>query len=227
MIILRKKLFSINHLNSFEQVVLDDITFIQPILNIIKAVEMWEFDEGRYVNHWINLMAGRLVMLKFINDLDFSPQTTLIGLEDDIRVIRKVIGSNNADLMINRYGNPKEIIDHAIYRMLNDTRKSGDLDVDPKYYSKWFKSKNPNQCLRFTSKEHLVFLKYVALCISGQINPFMDTEYYGNIRKINVTKVDYFKYIYVDSDAYSLNNVIVKCIENLYCGYRPKLVEDL
>lgn len=28
-------------------------------------------------------------------------------------------------------------------------------------------------------------------------------------------------------DSKTLNNIIVKCIENLYYGYRPKLVEDL
>lgn len=40
MIILRKKLFSISNPKSTEQILLDDKTFTQAALNIIKAVEM-------------------------------------------------------------------------------------------------------------------------------------------------------------------------------------------
>ena len=224
MIILRKKLLSVNTFNTISDFTRDDKTFIQPALNIIKAVEMWNLDDGEYISHWIKQMSVRLVMLKLMRYLGRSPQIALIGIEENSNVLRSTLGTYEADYLISTYKSPINFIDHVIYKLLNMT-KQDDPDLPPKYFYARFGSKDPSS-LNYTSRDYLVFLKYVALCISGQLDPINhDRNYYQSINKIQRTKVDWGR-IFINSPEV-LRDVIVKCIENFLGQGLPKKVEYL
>lgn len=223
MIVLRK-LFSVNVFNNVDDFIRDDKTFIQPTLNIIKAVEMWDLEEGKYVDHWIKQMSVRLVMLKLIKYLDMSPQTALIGIEDNSNILRTILGTHEADYLISTYKSSKDFIDYVIYKLLNMT-KQDDPNLPPKYFYSRFGSKDPNN-LYYTSSDYIVFLKYVALCISGQLDPInYDRDYYQSINKIQRINVDWGKMLFKSPEV--LRDVIVKCIENFRGIGLPKKVTYL
>lgn len=141
MIVLRKKLFSVNTFNTISDFTRDDKTFIQPALNIIKAVEMWNLDDGEYISHWIKQMSVRLVMLKLMKYLGRSPQIALIGIEEDSNVLRSTLGTYEADYLISTYKSPINFIDHVIYKLLNMI-KQDDPNLPPKYFYARFGSKS-------------------------------------------------------------------------------------
>ena len=222
MIILRKKLFSVNKFNIPRDYTRDDKTFIQPVLNIIKAVEMWNLDDGEYVDHWIRQMAVDLVMFK-LPKIHMSYQSALAAaIEEDDNRLSNAIGATECEYVREIYGRPIDFIDHVIYKLLSMTKRD-DPDLPPKYFYARFGSKDPSS-LNYTSRDYLIFLKYAALCISGQLDPFnVDRNYYNSIKEVYRLNVDYkvLKFKTIES----LTDVIVKCIENFLGQGLPKKVK--
>lgn len=66
-----------------------------------------------------------------------------------------------------------------------------------------------------TEEDYLFYYKYIALCVSKQIDPDTYYDIYDSelIRKVNVTKINYSRDMFPDKNL--LKKVIYKCIKNI------------
>ena len=212
MIIFRLKNFSVNNFKNTGSYVFDDKTFIQAPLNIMKAVEMFELDEGEHVTHWLGQMAVDLVMMQFPKIYLTYQAVVSACVESSDSILSRALGTNEVRYIRENYGSPDDFIYYVMYKMLNMT-KQDKPDLQPKYFAKWFRSKDPN-CLKFTVDDYKVFYKYIGLCLSGQLDPFVtDRDYYGSYSKIQKTPINYnLKNI---KTSKSLTDILIRCVQNI------------
>ena len=236
MIVFRQKEFGIATINSFEEFITgQDGKFItQGPLNIMKSIEMLYLEDGEFIEHWLGEMVWFETMKKLVK-FGSAPQIIFIGLEEDPNIIRDIIGANNAELFIERFRSPEDYISVVKNRLLTETKKGigfNSLSSMPKY-NNWFKD-NP---ITTTDGEYVIFLKYIALSISGQINPFVDNirDNYVFDKVVNM-KINFEKKntkllsgSVSKSGKYPKNliSVIIKCIENINYGCLSSKASDL
>ena len=163
-----------------------------------------------------------ILTLEELISIGISPQTAFIGVESDEKTFYKVLGTNVADKVKEIYPDPLNFVDYVIYILLNRT-KSDDPSLPPKYFDKRFKSTDPKS-LYYTNKDYLIIFKYIALCLSGQLDPFSVSSYFDKnvYQKIVNTKVNYGVIKYRTHK--DLVRVISEAIKTIY-GYYPELLE--
>lgn len=222
---LKRKLFGVATINNLEEFLgggdskHGGIMTISP-LNIMKSLEMWTLTNPHgksYVPHWIEEMVFDEVLEKLIKK-GIAPQKAFAIFEDE-KTLRSVFGSNLAEeYILNNYPTAVDVYQKIEKRLLTEVKKGTD-STDPKY-KQWF-DKNP---IQLTSEDYIQFFKYISLCLSGQLNPQVDTDFWGLSRKIQTTKVNYeiIKYR-VKKD---IVGIIIDCIKNFYGGYIPDEVSN-
>ena len=96
MIVFRQKEFNIPSIKTVDILVTSENGefFKQVPLNIMKAIEMMWLDDGEYVNHWIDEMVVKEVLLKMVKS-SIPPQIAFIALEDDSATKSKVLGGKS------------------------------------------------------------------------------------------------------------------------------------
>ena len=185
----------------------DAFQYYQPSLNVMKLIEMYFLTDSisgkNYHAHWLDMTVSSISNHnKFI-----YPQQFFVWIEDK-NTIEKVLGKNNANILFEKFANdPNEFLSMIQYHMLNDTNS---IDNSTAKYKDWF-SKNP---IQYSNKEYLLFYKYIALCLSGQLNPDMDDINNSSCQsKIRATKINY------NTNRYSNKNLIIdiiyKCIKRI------------
>ena len=174
MVIFRQKDFSFSTLDSVFNTAIPRIC-----LEIMKCIEMYETED---VYHWV-----KDKIIKTINEVtveSLTPQTLLcLGFDklSNKDLIDAINNSNTTTKFSSLYRSPEEFIQSIKKKMLTETKNG-----KPKYKS-WF----DNNPIQYSDEEYVDFYKYIALCLSGQLNPDVD-DFDWNIEKVlKRTKVDY------------------------------------
>lgn len=180
--------------------------YYQPCLNIMKLIEMFyaHLEQGYNDDreHWLDM-----VMRSFEETCGYiSPLTFFVWLESDPKIFYKVLGSNESDEFFKDFNNSEDYFNFIKNHLLLDIKNG-----EPKYRN-WFK-KFP---FERSSEEYLYYFKYIALCISEQINPEIDLYNSGVQRKIYNIKINYDRNLYPNKTLLKkLRNIIYRCIKNI------------
>lgn len=181
-------------------------------LEIMKTIEMWRFNRGSYVTHWcLEKIVDDTIKpsLKII-----TPVTLLIGCEKDKTSIFAVLGVNRGKKILNQFSTPEDFIE-AVKRKLLTEKKNNSYKIDSfAAYSKWF---NQNG-FKTTTEDLLFYYKYIALCLSGQLDPYIVDSPWDEYNEIFRLKVNYAQF--VSKDLKIIKSIIAKCMINI-CG-RPE-----
>ena len=177
---------SINDFSSF-----DVIT--RPVLEIIKAIEMMQYNGGDDVGHWINdkVIKPAVQINKKLNkpiQLLFS-----LAIEKDYKVLSPYFGSNLVNLYIKEFKDWAGYLDATKNKLLTETKQG------KAKYSLWFDT-NP---ITYSNKEYREIMKFIALAISGQINYSVYSDYWTNFNSLSRDKVNYSV----------INPLFMKCTE--------------
>lgn len=211
MIIFREKLFncSIHNMTEFVHD-RNEKYFENGPLNFIKAMEMWDLDNSKHVIHWLCEMVVKNTIVHIQETFpSFTPQMAFIGVEDDYRLRSKVLGANNNYKYVESYDNPQGFCESILERMLTEPHHGTN---EPKYET-WFKF-HPIKDPQKRAKEYNKALKYVALCLSGQLDPEVD-GFEESTRKIFTLKVDYYRINDWSYDYKSISDRVILCIKNI------------
>ncbi len=205
MVIFRQKEFSFSTLDSVFSTAIPRIC-----LEIMKCVEMYETED---TFHWV-----RDKIVKTINEVtveDLTPQTLLcLGFDklNNKDLVNAIGNSNITARFYNLYRSPKDFIRMIKDRLLTEAKKG-----EPKYRF-WFDI-NP---VKYLDEEYINFYKYIALCLSGQLNPDVD-DFDWNIEK--VLKSFDIDYSLVNNLSNREKQVLfAKCITNIVRRLYPTLV---
>lgn len=186
-------------------------------LNIMKSIEMWYLlnpSGNSYVPHWIGDMVVKEIMLKLINS-NIPPQVVFAPFEIDELIVKDVFGENLVESsLISKFGIGENFYERVKDRLLNEPKRGEELK-DPKYLM-WFKE-NP---IWREPEEYLTYFKYIALCLSGQMNPDVD-DFNDSLcyRSILNTNVNYSRIAYRSHKK--ITKIIIKCIERINNNYIP------
>lgn len=231
MIIFKQKEFGspINNIEDFLKGGSKGREFItQGPLNVMKSIEMWSLldEDGRsYVSHWIGDMVNKELLNKFVKKR-ISPQLMFCFFEENPDVISNAIGSNNFDTYVIKkgFGYGKNFVKNVKTRLLTEIKRGVDPSEGAKYES-WFKD-NP---IITSDKDYAIRFKYIALCLSGQMDPNQDDISDSNCyRRILTTDVDYDTSLPKSKLSHKfLTETIVKCIENINMWLPEEVTEGL
>lgn len=179
------------------------------ILNMLKCIELFGLDNGKWINHWVNKVTNCALLLQrkegnsqsiySILDLQFN-RNPISSVERD-KLISEASGDSSIDILLGcilkdflTVGENKETGQEANYGHL--------------YKNKYKLDKLRKNCCN----SYPIFMKYVALCLSGQLTPESWWVERGEIPKIQVNynlKTNY------SNDE--IKSIISACVLN-YCG---------
>ena len=149
------------------------------LLEIMKILEMYEFDDGEYVPHWI----GKIVTaMKDITRGGYFTAQSAFSILDWNKNGESVLGSNVIGEIKSKYRTLDNFIESYIIKQLLTERSSGEV--------KYSRAINSRSDIKYSVKDFLYYYKYIALCITGQID--IDDDLY-NDRLVNTAKIDYKK----------------------------------
>lgn len=229
MIIFRQKEFGapINNIEDFLKGGSNGREFItQGPLNIMKSIEMWSLldEDGKsYVTHWIGDMVNKELLNKFVKK-GIPPQVMFCFFEEEPIEISDALGKNNFDKYILKrdFGYGEEFQKRVKSRLLTEIKRGEDPSNGAKYET-FFKN-NP---ITTTNKEYLIIFKYIALCLSGQLDPNQDNFSESTCyKKILTTNINYADSLPKSKLSHKfLTETIIKCIENIN-GWIPEEILD-
>lgn len=203
MVIFRQKEFSFNTLDSVFNTAIPSIC-----TEIMKCIEMYETKD---VRHWVvDKIVNRLI--KEIK-VDLTPQTLLcLGFEEltnNYNLI-EVIGNVN---IVNKFGLLYKSPENFINKIRSNLLKSNK-------YKSWF-TNNP---VRYSDKEYIDFYKYIALCLSNQLNPDID-EFDWDIEKVLKTMEVNYKIKPMLSNV-DIQKILAKSITSIVRRLNPMIVSE-
>ena len=204
MIIFRQKEFSFSTLDEVFNTVIPRVC-----LELMKCIEMYEFGS---THHWVVDKIVNQTIEKV--ELDLTPQILLsLGFENfNNRDLRDAVGNVNIlSRVCGIYKSPIGFIQSIKTRLLTEKEKG------MKKYKSWF----DNNPIQYSDEEYIDFYKYIALCLSGQLNPDVD-DFDWNIEKVlKRTKVDYsLDAKFSDKEKQRL---IAKCVTNIVHRLYPTI----
>ena len=184
--------------------------FDLPSLDLLKLIEMYKYDNGKHVEHWLGLISDTALEISKAN---ISPQILFCWIENDKNILSKVLGQNHAINFRDKYSNSYEFLFHLQDRLLNDEEQSS-----KKYYNR-FKGSRKNFIFEDDHDRYLNCFKYIALCISGQLVPNEPGDF-DNM--INDSRFRNMKINYKINKRYTkenLMNIIDKCVKDILYIY--------
>ena len=177
--LLEEKLFA--EINCKEDLVEQDY-FISVPLEIMKCIEMYDLDNGKYLKHWIRTKISDL-MVNAVR-VGISPQTLLIGVTGETtRVVYQVLNNKVFDLFSKRYKS-LNLVSNVKYKLLTDTKTSFSEKAK---YDRWFRS-HP---IELNDDIYTLIYRYFALCLSGQVDPRNITSFWEDVFQITKEKINY------------------------------------
>lgn len=177
------------------------------LLEIMKILEMYEFDNGKYVPHWIEKTST--AMLNITRGGYFTVQSAF-SILDWSRNGESVLGNNIINEIKSKYKTLDNFIESYVIKQLLTERSSGEVK-----YSRVISSRSD---IQYSVEDFLYYYKYIALCITDQIN--IENDLY-NDRLIKNTSIDYKKVLFTDSRE--LKSVIARCIVAIK-GYENSII---
>lgn len=160
MILLRDKSFS--QINRIEDYYENGKFFIRPCLEFMKAFEMFDFNNGQHVSHWLDKCTSAI---SEIVDIGKAPQTAFIWCDDNLNSIVKVFGANIARNFKETYPSPESYI-RDVEKEMRFGRENGRIK-----YDSWFKA-HPKLIL--DPKDYVGLFKMIAMYLSGQFTEYQD-----------------------------------------------------
>ena len=150
-------------------------------------------------DHWLQMSIKNIINAYKVN---INPLIFFVWVENDSKVLNKVYGTLIYNEFVERFKNSQGFINNLREHVLYDER------TGIKKYKWWFDKYG----FIFTDKDYLSIYKYIALCISGQLNPDIDT-FNDSVSLINKTKINYSKNIITNESL--LSDIIIKCIKSI------------
>lgn len=197
-------------------------------LNVMKSIEMWSLldEDGKsYVPHWIGDMVNKEILNKFVRK-KIPPQVMFCFFEEDPNIVSDVLGINNFNnyFIKKNFECGEDFVKKVKTRLLTEIKKGEDPSEGAKYES-WFKD-NP---IITSNKDYRIRFKYIALCLSGQLNPDYDNISDGTCyRKVVTTDVNYNALLPKSKLTHkSLTEIIIKCIANINSWIPNEVLEGL
>ena len=202
--ILREEQKEFSEINSIKDLMISSkdkyFLYYQPCLNIMKLIEMFYYTDSNgenYHKHWLDM-----VMNSIKNYSNFAiPQIYFGWIERDFSTsFPKTV----VEIFSKDFNNSLDFVKFLKYHLLND--KKGDSIK----YNRWFK----DNLILFSDEDYLYFYRYIALCVSKQLNPEIHNPYDSLVRrKVFNLKIDYSKDMFPDKNL--LKEIIYKCIKNI------------
>lgn len=178
-------------------------------LEIMKSLEMYKYLGGKWVYHWAIVKIVNNLAIYAINS-GISPQTLLIGCEDNRNLVSRVLGSNREKKITESFGLPDDFINLVRDKMLTETKNNSNTSSSEPAYNSWFKSKSCS----ISNNDFKMYIKYIALSLSGQIDPnshysIWDRDVQSDIKKLSID------YNYINRNLDSVSRIIARCIFNI------------
>ena len=177
------------------------------LLNLIKLFELHDLNGGVHVNHWINKANNSLLILyknsdsyqSFYSLLDSKHRREFIGLNEEKDLIEKAGGSRDYEVLLG----------YTVREFLS-TGSSIETGQDAKYGHLYVSSIRKNRLFKLTKSKYPVYIKYIALCLSGQMCPDDWWSEVGNIPKM---EIDYsIRYTTTKDKS---KEIITQCLEHI------------
>lgn len=168
-------------------------------IEIMKCVEMFEVGS---LTHWLKDKVYGQSIKESYSSFQISPVTLLSPAIEDRKqgqLNRLYNNRNYYKDFINDFSTPLDYINYIKTEVLTETRSG-----EPKY-RKYFDTHE----FKYTLNEYMDIYKYIALCLSGQLNPLVDDFDWNIEKRIRPMKVNY---------TISLNSpidIIATCIYNI------------
>lgn len=182
------------------------------MLEIMKIIEMYSHPV-LYENttHWIDKIVE--AMSKLISRGVFTPQSVFSVI--DWEGGESVVGINSMTKIKSGYSSPESFIEDYVVKQLLTESRGGVVK-----YSSAISSRAD---ISWDMKDYITIYRYIALCITGQVNPDVVDNIYTkqNREKIMKTEIDYEKSLFTSASNYEINKLkklIAKCIVNIV-GY--------
>ncbi len=180
--------------------------FILCSLDILKLIELYDKDGGIHIKHWLDMSSKVLVVLSGSN---ISPQTAFVWLEDNPI---NIIGTNSAKDFLNNFQNSEGFLNYLKNRLVTDV-KNGEI----KYNFKPSEFKYGEDIYKYLS-----IYKYIALCISGQLEPNEPGEFDIMINDSSFKEMKVNYKMHKRRSKESLINILHKCIKDILYIYEEK-----
>ncbi len=198
----QKEFAEVNSISDLMHKGKDYFLYYQPCLNIMKLIEMYYMHLETKIDdrdHWLQMSIKNIINAYKVN---INPLIFFVWVENDSKVLNKVYGTLIYNEFVERFKNSQGFINNLREHVLYDER------TGIKKYKWWFDKYG----FIFTDKDYLSIYKYIALCISGQLNPNIDT-FNDSVSLINKTKINYSKNIITNESL--LSDIIIKCIKSI------------
>lgn len=171
-------------------------------LEIMKTIEMYDiFADGRNLRHWIDKTVTAIIKVK--NMKVFKGQTVFSPI-DWSKAGEEVLGWNILSEISEKYRTPENMIEQFVIHQLLTERNSGDIK-----YGTVISGRGD---IYYTPKQYLQYYKYIGLCVSGQLDPYIQ-DFKSSGKFINTTEIDYSRKMEYNEEQ--LKRVISKCIVNI------------
>lgn len=195
--------------------------FVRFPLNLMKTLEMYDAVNSLDLKHWLIDMPYKMIDLSIKQGI--SPQLLLYGVvEDKITDLGKYLGQNNLNEFISIYNwsGSSDFINYLLKLLVYGDSNNDLVSLQDSKYSSWFATRS----LIYEDKDYKNIFKYIALCLSGQLNPELD-DFWSEYGKLGRVKVDYgiIKYR-VEKD---IRNILIKSVFRITCKENDKLLSLL
>lgn len=178
------------------------------LLNIMKVIEMYhDFNDGQHTKHWIKKIANNLILIQR-ERLSACSFYLIIDLDSP----NSFLGQNIIKDLKESYG--KHIIKNYISELFLSVGSNLETGKEPKY-SHLYSGSRLKEFRERIKNEYPIYYKYIALCISGQLDPSIII--WENCDFIINTKIDYKSNIKY-SNINEIENLLIECFKNI-CGY--------
>ena len=188
--------------------------FTKAPLNIMKAIEMLELDQGAYVKHWIHEMTVDESLFRLIEEANLPAQVGFIGIEPNVNIKCKVVGTNLYYSDIEPYyPDPISYVKFVKNRVLTEVKRGQDKISSSPKYKRWF----DDHPIEKSDLDYVMIYKYIAMSISGQLDPMVDDFFDNNtIRALKTASIDFDrKNPRIGKSVKNLTNIIIDCIKSI------------
>lgn len=157
------------------------------VLNMLKSVELFNLDNGKWVNHWINKVTSCASLLQ---KRGYSAQCIFSILDLQSSFSKNPLGSAEKDKIEKEAGGISEsdILVGCIIKDFLNIGSSKESGQESRYGHLYTNKSKVDTLIKNTTGKYSVYFRYIALCLSGQLVPEDWWTERGDIPK---TSVDY------------------------------------
>lgn len=188
------------------------LTFSEEVLlNIMKVIEMYhDFNDGQYTKHWIKKIANNLILIQR-ERLTACSFYLLI----DLNTPNSFLGQNIVNDLKDKYGRTEvDVIKNYISEYFLSVGSNLESGQEAKY-SHLYTGTRLKEFKERLKNEYPLYYKYIALCLSGQIEP--SESVWENYDFIIDSKINYNSVIKFSSVKEIEENILFPCFYSI-CG---------